>query len=218
MTLAMPNPDDINLHTMSFEDINALEETYSVIGYNLIPKNFLIGVPHIITGIRFQDVTRASGKQEQQRGYVTVEAVVGTEAMLYQQVSLGRVSHYMGKRVYENPSSVEELKVSPEERIVYNDGSTGVRRQAVHLLNTYGFISVDGAPHGEQDPILDIPFFEWKDQGTQLAIQGDETVPYIVRSKDGKQPFILKALRGLRCSDYDNPALPGDAAETYYWG
>lgn len=207
---------------MSVEELLELETGYTAPGYNLIPKNFLLGVPLLVTGVRYQAIiipTKGPNKGVKPRGYVTCEAAIYPHEKVDRQVSMGRVTHYLGDNTFENPSTMNDLKVAPNERIVFNDGSTGIRRQITQLLHNAGFIQVVATPHlDEKDPILDTPWDEWVSMGAQRTMIGaDLEAPYICRTNDGANPLTIRAPRGLRVSPYDNPDGAG-TAETYYLG
>lgn len=221
MALSLPS-GDLYAENMSVEDLIELEGGYTAAGFNLIPKNFLLGVPLVVTGLRFQPIIvpeKGPNKGVKPRGYVTCEAAVYPELDVKRQVTMGRVVHYLGDRKFETAASLEDLKVAPTERIVFNDGSTGIRRQIVQLLHNNGFIQVVPTPKiDERDPILDTPWDEWTNIGVQRTMIGEIEAPYICRSYDGAKPLTIRCPRGLRVSDYENPTGQGDIAETYYLG
>jgi hypothetical protein len=183
---------------LDFDALNATGETYSIEGYTLIEDKIeLIGVPHMITGVTYQ-VPKPG-----QRGFCSVEAVIGNAEMLSQLTALGRIP---GK-----------LTVSPGELIVYNDGSTGVRRQLTQQFQQLGMLNV-GIPDSEGDKRFDIPWTEWA-EFSQSKKQGDGAdateVPYFNKNHVGRQ-LAIKAFRGLRASEYSNEY--SDDAVTFYLG
>src|ERR1700753_1824361 len=91
---------------MNVDDYLSLETAYEVIGSNLIPKAFLLGVPLLVTGIRFQRIEipeKGPNKGIEPRGYITCEAMVYPADYVERQLSMGRIIHYMGGGTYETP-------------------------------------------------------------------------------------------------------------------
>lgn len=165
-------------------------------------KARLLGIPHIITRATFRP-----GIEE--KDYVSIEAVVADRGTLEYEVKRGRVP---------NVDSYADLTVEPEERIVYNDGSTGVRRQLVHLLHNMGLIEV---PNVQQDlAVFDTPYFDWQ-TFTQVGLMNgageDEKieVPDFTLSPSGA-PLAIVVEHGLRLSTFPNPTNPKAMSEVFY--
>lgn len=199
----------------SYGDLLAAgNEFYSLDSTGLLPKEILIGVPFVITGITYQAVPVAPKGKDQPRGFVSVEATIGDVPALSRAVQ---------RRQVPNVNAVEELAVDPEERIVFNDGSTGIRRQLTNLLDSFDIITVGGTPTGDRrtDKRFDTPWsigdkVQWESAGEQWRDQGDNPpVPYICQNHNGNA-LLIPARRGLRVSQYSDE-LFGDA-ETYYLG
>lgn len=177
------NPD------MDFRKL-ALEAEYGSKGFRLVEKDDLLNVPHIIIGITYrQGFPTPGGKPGD---YVSIEAVVADKDTLMTPP-------------IRNALDLENLKVYGNEPVVYNDGSTGVRRQLTEQLHGMGIIDV-GNPRKDENP-FDRPFQEWA-SGGDLAESG------IVADQNGV-PFRYAALRGLRRSDYE---WQGQPAHTHYIG
>jgi hypothetical protein len=128
-------------------------------------KDILLGTPFVITEATFRCVAEATtvkGEKVPARDYVSLE---------YTTIS-------------KDPNLCVEA--------VFNDGSTGVRRQVVSYLQSKGLL----------DPTKD------PDLAIATTLSSDEV--------SGDVPFALKlvAVRGLRKSDYTKPGT-GDAT-TYY--
>lgn len=194
---------------MSSEELQRLESLV-ITGLNLIDdKMQLIGIPHRITAVTYW---LPPGNQI---GMVSLEATVGSKEEL--EKALER-SWIPGK------SSLGELPVDPEERIVYNDGSTGIRRQITAMLSSlkdsegkFAFMDVGEI---KQDSDYDKPWTEWGQGGfRQWRSQGADKngdpilVPSFTSWPDGK-PLVIGCRHGLRVSEYDNEYAQG--ARTFY--
>ena len=213
---------ELYAENMSVEDLLALESAYEARGFNLTQKGFLIGFPFLVTGVKFAVIPptpdKGPNKGVKPRGYVTLECAAYPEDAVKRALSSKRIVHYDREaRTSEIPTALEDLRVLPEERFVINDGSTGLRRQMVFLLHRYGYISVvAGERLDERDPRLDLAWDEWHSIGAQVSAVGEVEVPYITRDIVTAKPFILRAPRGLRVSEYTVDGS-GDA-ETFYLG
>lgn len=187
---------------LSFAELLEVDQHYKLKGLTKAAKGELMGVPLIVTGITWwvSDIPN--------KDFVALEAVVGNYQILAETVRLGRVSVLRdGKSSVI--TDVEELVVHPEERIVFNDGSTGVRRQVTQLCHAEGLINV-GTVASDSD--YDKSFMEW-DSFNEFREQGSHgNVPTVTKNRNG-QPFILRALRGLYLSEYTNEYGKG---MTYY--
>jgi len=165
-------------------------------------KARLLGIPHIITRVTYRP-----GIEE--KDYVSIEAVVADAGTLEYEVKRGRVP---GASVFA------DLTVEPEERIVYNDGSTGIRRQLTHLLHNMGLIEVLGV--GQDLAVFDTPYFEWM-TFTQVGLMNGEAegvkieVPDFTLSPSGT-PLAIVVGHGLRISEFPNPANPKAMSEVFY--
>jgi hypothetical protein len=214
---------ELYAENMSVAELLAVESAYEARGFNLAQKGYLLGVPFVITGLRFAAIPpvpdKGPNKGVKARGYVTAECAVYPEADVKRALQAKRISHYDREaRTTTIPTAMEDLRVLPEERFVFNDGSTGFRRQIVFLLHRYGYISVVDSTDrmDERDPAFDLPWDEWHSIGSQITTVGDVDLPYISRDNIKPAPFILKAPRGLRVSEYTADGI-GDA-ETFYLG
>lgn len=149
-------------------------------------KARLLGVPHIITRATYRP-----GIEE--KDYVSLEAVVADAGTLEYEIKRGRIA---------NVSSLAELAVEPEERIVYNDGSTGIRRQFTHLLHNLGLIEVPNV--GQDLAVFDTPYFDWQTITQVGLMNGDNEgekieVPDFTLSPSGA-PLAIVVGHGLRVS------------------
>jgi len=159
----------------------ALEATYRTQGFRLAEKDALEGVPHIVIGLRYHPgFTDKSGIQWD---YVSCESVVAdAETLAMPQFELVPA----------------DLRVFPNQAVVYNDGGKGIRRSFTKMLHNAEVIDV-GRGTGEDDD-FDAPFSQWA-SGAALAQDG-------IRAIDGK-PFRYVVIYGLRRSDYENEYGPG---------
>ena len=159
-----------------------------VIGYSLIggkeneqTLRMLVGVPHIVESLTFR------------RGDVNV-AAKGEPAMYRDYVSVSALVHPMDAPKFKRP------------RVVYNDGSTGIYRQAVKYLVSKGLVTVDeslpeeGEAHSTR---YDLCY-------TSERVTPDGTVAY--PAVEFQVSLVIP--EGLRVSEYKNNY--GDS-ETYYW-
>lgn len=159
---------------MSLPDL--LESADFIVGRALTAKEALLGVPLAITGLAFRCVREAGtvkGEQVPARDYVSVEYVA----------------------ISDDPNRCVEG--------VFNDGSTGVRRQIVTWLQGKGVI-----PEGT-DPDLAVATVKTVPSPSGEVVSGD--VILALATTPGLKPLV--APRGLRKSEYDGPEGP---TATYY--
>ena len=201
-----------------FRDIQELSALHGAIafpGANMVPKMHLLGIPLVIVGVRFQNTMRTENGE---RDYLTVDAFVADLPTVQDAIDKGRVLKSVGRDA-EPYTDVDDLPVSPEERILFNDGSTGVRRQFVELLNRLDLIDV-GAVQDRRD--FDTAWTQWADPFkardkvacSWFAADGTE-IPAFRSFADGR-PLIVAAPRGLTGSVYANEYAPSGWATTYY--
>lgn len=178
-------------------------------GHDLLDKDRLVEIPFIITAIVYRDGVMRKAAQNNKlvdvpTNYVSVECVVGDKFSLHALVT-------------RKPRLLDRVKVlEPNERIVINDGSTGICRQVTAYLHQNGAIDlpegpIDG-PAGESR--YDTYRADW--QGSVVPLVDYDGVPHkSVRFELGgtgvAPAFLIK--RGLRVSEYENNGQP---AGTYY--
>lgn len=148
-------------------------------------KNLLLGVPHVITRVTYRP-----GIDD--KDYVSVEATLGDYAAL---------SHAVLRKWIPNVATVDDLVFDPEERIVYNDGSTGIRRQLTMILHNAGIINVGPVEDGFS---YDRPYTEWESfnqVGKMNNESGDDKIEVPDIQHNGNDaPLAIFAMRGLRVS------------------
>lgn len=160
---------------------------------DVIQKEQLIGIPIKVVSATFQVPAKGNGM-------VSLECYVGSAAAIRKNERRGTLGAF---------AKIDgELVVEPGEMIVINDGSTGIRRQLVEMLQKQGRIDVghekmteDGKLGGSR---YDLPWCEkkgdklvpvWKSFNTSI-VQGPISVPYFTVG------LILP--KGFRPSEYEN--------------
>lgn len=150
----------------------------------------LVGVPFAVVGVTFRNEMTRPFKGVTMRGdYCTVRIVLGDED------SFRKAKVEITDDVY------------PLRQLLFNDGSTGVRRQLVNYLTTKGIITLSDAtgdeivtsgPMGDCD--YDLPVHMWKDMAAgEVTFDGGDTTVWKYDF-----PRLLIAKRGLRVSEYEN--------------
>lgn len=186
------NPD------MEFRKL-ALEATYIHMGYTLVEKSMLVGVPMVVLGVTFREGIPRTGEWGD---YVSVEAVCGGRADLNRNIRMGILPN--------------DVPIDPNEPVVFNDGSTGVRRQIARVLHESGMINVGPTPEeseGLKDR-FDRPFQFWiPDEFANGAEITDKSVGFHAMGTGEPLRFLFR--NGLRVSEYE--WTPGKLAETYYF-
>lgn len=170
-----------------------LESEYGSRGFLLVEKKDLVGIPHIIIGVTYREgMVRPNGDDGD---YVSLEAVVAPQEVL-------------DNPAFASRREGRELRVYGNQAVVYNDGSTGIRRDMTRFLHSDGLINI-GTTTGELSD-FDRSYHYWE-QGASLANRG------IFVHGNGK-PFRYRVLGGLRASDYEWEDDKGKKhpATTYY--
>lgn len=150
-------------------------------------KSALIGVPHLITGVVYRD---GMLRNKQPTNYLSVEATIADWDTLYNRFQRGRITEDQLRRF------------SPNEAVVYNDGSAGIARQITAYLHDRELIQVpDGPEVGEVGECRwDVYRAQW--------IKG-----FDVDNPSPRFDIRLLCLRGLRVSEYEYGT--GEAATFY---
>ena len=155
-------------------------------------KFLLIGVPHLITRVTYRPRTA-----RQERGYVSVEATIA---------SLPHIAQAVRRKWMPGVEDMGAFPFTPEEKIVYNDGGTGIRRQLTMVLHAQDYLNIGDV---EDNRSFDRDWMEWDSFATSIQ-QNDG---------DGKidvpdfQHLRIFAAHGLRVSEYD---ADGIDAKTFY--
>lgn len=198
-------PEDADYSMMSYDELMGME-TFRIEGLTLCSKEDLLGVPHIIT-----KATYWMPKAEQ-NGMVSIEATVASPQFLERAIN---------RRWCPNIERIDQLLIDPNERIVYNDGGTGVRRQITMLAHNYGAIDV-GNEDEQTDARFDAPWPEWENFiDSRYQNKTITAVPCVWRIpnnpsdvEEGFRKMALRVDRGLYVSKYDNEYA--DDATTFY--
>lgn len=185
----------------TFDDMLAEQSLWTFDSEDLVDKSMLVGVPFIITEVAFRYTELpdpANPKLIVSKDYVSVTGRVASQAWL--DKARARVT----KLGFAFPD------IDPEVLVVFNDGSTGVRRQLVAILNQAKLIDIGEGDAAKGNAVFDRPFFDWKDAVT--TEDGEMVAPNITTDHQGR-PLIIKVLKGLRISEY---AYGTQTAVTYY--
>lgn len=180
----------------SFRDMINSEDVLAVISSAELEQDKLrlLGIPFIITRVTYRPGVKDDKVASGRRDYVSLELVVGDEPALNGQIKLGRVPGI---------NSINELLFLPEEKLVINDGSTGIRRQLTMVFHQTGIINIGDIVDNSS---FDRPYTEWSSfnqVGTMNGDDGDKIeVPDITMGRSGRQ-LVIPVVRGLRVSHMD---------------
>lgn len=182
-------PADADIMRVSQEELDSNEEFYEIPGFSLVSdKMSVVGLPFSILGVTYQQPVADKANDWGQRDYVSLQCVVTNQNGIDDALRRGLI-----------PSG--EAAYDAGERILINDGSTGIRRQITKLLHGFGLINVGTV---ESDHDFDKPWVQWDmDEFEQFEQQGDVIVPSFTRNHNGNR-LHFKVRRGLRVSDYTN--------------
>jgi hypothetical protein len=200
-TIGRMAPTAANVHTLSFAELIELD-SHVIDGFTEVDKSEMLGVPHVITSMTFWY------PKKDQRGFVSVECTAGDANALETALRRGWIP---------NKTMLSELMFSPNERVLYNDGSTGIRRQLVELLESARLLDVGNRDIRDRSR-FDKSWLEWE-SFSQHTTQGnnDSGEPVIVpsfRENANGQPLLVIVPRGLHVSQYSNDHT--DEGETYF--
>ena len=162
-------------------------------------KEQLVGVPFIITKVFFRDGKYMRPGESIPDDFVSVELVTAPENFKgWKKVERKREAY---------PGIPKETEIGPDEQIVINDSSTGIKRQVVQYLHAKGLITVDeSTPRDHSDlsgTLGESPFDA--DRATLLEGANEAEKGIEVR---------LVCPRGLRVSFYENDFTP--EGKTFY--
>lgn len=183
----MPAPYDRNM--MSFSDM--LGEAVEVQGNQLVKDDIadeLVGVPFLITRVVFRPGKVDPHDKTRRLAYVSCESVIADEA-------------YIARRKI----NLDAKPFLPNDHIVVNDGSTGIYRQVLAVMESQGFIILPegpvAGPKGETR--YDTPPSEWVEMPAGEAWMAEATsddAGFLYYAADVR----IFAPRGLRLSEYGN--------------
>lgn len=196
---------------LSFDELDGLGGL-EIVSHDLIDddhKDLLLGVPHIIT----RCVWRPSDYNDDY-DMISVEAVIASEQKLARAVQMGRIVH---------APTMEQLSpvIEPGGRIVYNDGSTGIRNQINAMLHATGAIEF---PPGDDVGRWSTGHTRWAGYETnsiEIVVKKDGSTYAASKGLPGGRPFVIKVGGGLRVSrfgwdDKAKQVVDGDTQRTYY--
>lgn len=177
----------------------AQEATYTHMGFTLVGKSSLVGIPLIIVGLAYRAGIPANGRVGD---YVSLEAVVGGPRDFERNIKLGIL----------DPNTIG---VGYNETVVFNDGSTGIRRQVAQLLHVKGMANVGPEPD-EKEGLLnkfDRPYQFWMEDGFENCTITENSVEWQSEADGAKVRWLFR--NGLRSSEYE--WAPGQVAQTFYF-
>lgn len=194
-------PTDAEYAVMSYDELMEME-SLRIQGLTLISKEEMLGVPHIITRVTYWM------PKKDQKGMVSVEATIG---------GIPHLERAIQRRWIPNVENADQLRIDPNERVVYNDGGTGIRRQITMMLESLKLLDV-GDNDNQTPERFDRPWTEWENFA-EHRYQSKEigTVPSFSRhtGADGvERALIIRCDRGLYLSAYSNEYT--DEGETFY--
>lgn len=164
-------------------------------------KMSLVGVPMVITRVTYRP---KAAKTE--RGFVSVEAVIADEDHIRQAVRRGWIP---------GVERFDEFPFTPEELVVFNDGSTGIRRQLTMMLHSAGVLDI-GAFDAGDNSAFDRDWSEWESFATSTRQNlGEDAQGNTVQIDVPDFPDLrIFAVHGLRVSNYTAAGV-GDATTFY---
>ena len=176
-------------NSMSFSDM--LGEAVEVQGNQLVKDDVadeLEGVPFLITRVTFRPGFPDPANRARRLAYVSCECVIADD-------------DYLARRKI----NLDAKPFLPGDHIVFNDGSTGVYRQILAVLESQGYITLPegnvSGPYGQTR--YDAPPAEWLDYpvGDAKTMEVTSEAPGFVQYTADVRIF---APRGLRISEYSN--------------
>lgn len=196
-------------NNLSFDDLDS-SAGFSIISHDLVDderKTWLRGMYFIITGVTYRP-------GDFEGDYISVEAVLASEDRFNECLKRSQLAE-LNERFPGEEQTADRLPgwMYPEARVVFNDGSTGIRSQCTAMLQQAGLINVPGGnwnlPFGEWDILSPVVNVHTKQDDTQTLTVTDP------------RAFIIKCYRGLRVSEYKydaklGRAVDGEGQRTYY--
>jgi hypothetical protein len=157
-------------------------------GADLVKGDLLIGVPFVTTSVTFRIGDYADAVTRLKGPYASIEIVTGDAASFARALKRGRID--------------DACPIDPLEELIFNEGGTGVYRQAVAAWEDLGWIVL---PDGQREGVhgasnLDTPLSEWLiSNGAPVTVgaDGEGNPVYSAATR-------LYCKRGLRVSEYEN--------------
>ena len=185
------------------------ETAAEVQGHDLIDdKAALLGMPFIVTGVTYRDGLPRKAAQgnklvDAPTNYVSLEIMLGDSLALNRALERGKITIEQ-RRAYD-----------PCERLVINDGSTGIYRQiTAFLVAARAFEVGDGQEGGAAgESRYDRYRAEWSAVIEPFSEDDKMTVHFDLVNNPAL--VTLRCPRGLRRSDYD---AAGQQSTTFYLG
>lgn len=171
----------------------------------------LVGVPFLISLVQFRKGVSRKGKinytkEREFDAYATLTCQLPPRELL-------RVNKVNMRRVQFNLPPIagwNDLPFDPESMLIINDGSTGIYRQTLQILENMNLITLpEGAKEGGKgETIYDTAPYEWVNADPSTA---DDNGGFL------ELDFIIKlaARKGLQPSEYESDHNP-DGATTFY--
>jgi hypothetical protein len=192
----------------------------SVVGFDLAKGedlDALVGWEMICTSATFRpgivrDIISGGKKVKKQFAYVSVETMLAPVQNM-KRINLARRSSGLTP-----VQGMDEFPFQPSDHVVINDGSTGIYRQIMAYLVDIGSITLNvsgddikiGGEMGESS--YDVPPPDWQSWKSDASERADDWSEYAIEFG-----MLIRCPRGIRRSEYDNPAGP-DKSVTRYLG
>jgi hypothetical protein len=154
----------------------------------------LENVPFVVTGANYREGDIADQGSDLPGCYLSLQLTIADERFLSKLERMGRIK-------------MDDLPFLPEETVIINDGSTGVKRQFTEYLHVQNHITVvapgeeliSGGAKGESS--FDRPPAQWHttDDRGRLTVAESGFVEYEIQLSKA-----LLCTRGLRSSEYAN--------------
>lgn len=176
----------------AWEDVDSIDSVFSADIEK--DKMELCGVPFIITGATFRPGRFKNLGQTKSGEFVSVELITAPEPLFTQLVN-----KYRSRLMAQGFNLSIPPEIGPDESLIINDSSTGIRRQLVQYLHLSGMITVkEGAETSDLTGqsgtnVFDTESSDWVSGGA-IAATGIS--------------LRLLCKRGLRPSQYENEYTP----------
>ena len=178
----------------------AADEYDRVEGFDLEKNKMdLVGVPFIITKVYFREGKFARGKEILPDDFVSLELVTAPTHIYHDRVARNR-------RRYTDMGVPSDSPIGPNEEVVINDSSTGIKRQICWYLHSRGFLQIPGVPENFSDLSGSI--------GDSRFDLSRDMLPESAKDMENGLEIRLLVRRGLRPSKYENEYTPEGI--TYY--